>query len=153
MGKKPMGRKPRPLPPNIQEFNDICAVIFAQLYVSFPVPADLDPTQIAQILGTTVDQRMLTDRTLNEVFPHALAWLIHQRYVASNGPVPRLRTFLTDKALAAMNVKPPAFGGATVGAQLVRVTKDAASEAAKLKMAELVGTFFGSAAKTWADGR
>jgi hypothetical protein len=29
------------LPPNIQEFNEIAGIIFAQLYASHPVPRDL----------------------------------------------------------------------------------------------------------------
>jgi hypothetical protein len=37
--------------PNIDDFNKIAALVFAQLYGEFPVPADIDIKAIAKALG------------------------------------------------------------------------------------------------------
>jgi hypothetical protein len=142
---------PKSLPPNIQEFNEITAVIFAQLYISHPFPKTLEPDEIASVLGMSRSDKMPSGRTFGDVFAHTLGWLISQEFVLALGAHARDRDLLTAKALAAMNVVPPALGQ-SLGAQITEATKEGSSETGKNKMAELIGNFFGgfaaSAAKT-----
>lgn len=76
------------------------------------------------------------------MFAYTLSWLVHQGYVAAHGTMNHERAFLTDKAFAAMNIVPDF--GQTLGSQLVNATEEASSETGKNKIAELVGSFFGS---------
>jgi hypothetical protein len=122
---------------NIREFNEVATVIFAQLYASFPVPR-LDRDEVANILG-----RPLSGPGRENMFAHTLSWLVHQGYVASLGTMPHELAFLTDKALAAMNVVPPTLGR-SLGSELVKATKQASSENGKNKIAEVAGSFIGS---------
>jgi hypothetical protein len=138
------------LPPNIKEFNQIIAVIFAQLYIVHPLPKTLEPDEVAEVLGVAPNATLPSGRPFNEVFAHTVVWLLHQGYIFSNGHHPRDRDVLTDKALAAMNVVQPALG-MTRGSELVDATKEAASEAGKGRIAELVGTVIGSIIKTVID--
>lgn len=87
---------------------------------------------------------MPSGRTFNDVFAHTVSWLLIQGYIYSYGHHPRERDILTDKALAAMNVVPPSLDH-TRGSELVDATKDASSESGKRKLAELAGSFIGSA--------
>lgn len=123
------------LPPNIEEFNEITATIFAQLYVSHPIGRDLDIDQIASVLGRARNETLASGRTFLEVFANTLPWLIHEGYVYSNGTIPRERVQLTAKAIAAMNVVPPALGRSR-GSELVDATQ-ASAEARRGKLAEL----------------
>jgi hypothetical protein len=142
------------MPPNIREFNEIAAVIFAQLYVHFPLPKDIPPEEVARVVGASMDTKLPSGRTFNEVCSHTLVWLARQGYIesyAGEGGVPRSRVVLKDKAFFAMSLVPPALGR-TLGSELVKVTGNPSSEN-KVKMAELVGTLvgstLGSAGKAW----
>jgi hypothetical protein len=95
------------LPPNIQEFNEITAVVFAQLYIAHPMPKTLEPDEVAGVLGIAPNATLPSGRTFNEVFAYTVGRLLHQGYIFSNGHHPRDRDVLTDKALAVMNVVPP----------------------------------------------
>ena len=59
------------------------------------------------------------------------------------GVHPRERVLLTTKALAAINAVPEKLGQ-SIGSQLANAAKQGASNAGKLKLAELVGTLLGS---------
>jgi hypothetical protein len=67
---------PPSLPPNIQEFNEITAVIFALLYVAHPTPKTLEPEEVAAILGIPVDGTMPSGRTFKDVFAQTVSWLL-----------------------------------------------------------------------------
>jgi hypothetical protein len=135
------------LPPNIQEFNEITAVIFSQLYISHPFPKTLEPTDIAAVLGTSLHEKMPSGRTFNDVFSHTLAWLVHQGFVSALGSHMRERDLLTDKALSAMNVVPPSLSQ-TRGAELVDATRQATSTDGKSRIAKLVGNMIGGIIET-----
>ncbi len=139
------------LPPNIQEFNEITAVIFSQLYISHPMPKTIDPTEVASTLGISASETMPSGRTFNDVFGHTVNWLLTQKFIFSHGSFPRERVILTDKALVAMNVVPPSLNQSR-GSELVDASKQAASETGKNRIAELVGTVLGSIAKTMMEG-
>ncbi len=141
---------PKSVPPHIQEFNEITAVIFSQLYISHPMPKTLDPAEVASTLGIAASETMPSGRTFNDVFAHTLSWLITQGFVHSHGH-PRDRCILTDKALTAMNVVPPSLNQSR-GSELVDASRQATSETGKNRIAELVGTVLGSIAKTMMEG-
>lgn len=124
------------LPPNIAEFNEITAVIFAQLYIAHPMPKTLEPNEIADVLGRSHADTLPSGRTFNEVFAHTIAWLVHERYIFPNGSHPRERVQLTDKALVAMNVVPPQLDRSR-GSELVDASKQGAPDRRRSKFAEL----------------
>ena len=79
-------------PTNIQEFNKICAFVFARLYQTFPKLVDIDRTGIAGVLGIT-DAGALDP---------ALTWLARNDYIKItdlNNPWRQIT--LADKGLAA----------------------------------------------------
>jgi hypothetical protein len=125
------------LPANITEFNELTAVIFALLYDAHPLPKTLEPSEIADILGGSPTGTMPSGRTFNDVFAHTLSWLVHEKYIYSNGVHPRERAQLTDKALTAMNVVPPSLGRSR-GSELIDATKQASTEAGRGKLSGLV---------------
>jgi hypothetical protein len=131
------------LPPNVKEFNEITAVIFAQLYPSFPVELKLDPVEVAKVLGVTETAKLPSSRAFNEVFEHTLMRLIREGFVDSYGSYPREKCVLTTKAMSVMNVIPPNLKK-PMGSELGDATQDGSSPAGKSKMAELIGEFFGS---------
>jgi hypothetical protein len=132
------------LPPNMQEFNEITAVIFGQLYDAFPVPQNVDIDQIAKVLGLADrQQQMSSGRPFNEVFVHTLGWLLREGFVRSEGNIAQERVVLATKAMTVMNIAPPSLSQ-PLGSQLADAAKDGSSEHAKSKMAELMGEFFGS---------
>jgi hypothetical protein len=131
------------LPPNIQEFSEITAVVFAQLYIAHPMPKTLEPDEVAGVLGIAPNANLPSGRTFNEVFAYTVVWLLHQGYIFSNGHHPRDRDVLTDKALAVMNVVPPALGKSR-GTELVEVTEQAASEHRRNQLIDLAGSLIGS---------
>ena len=91
------------LPPNIQEFNEIVAVVFAQLYILHPVEKTLDPTEIATAIG--VVSTLPSGRPFNEVFESTIRWLRREGYISVHDS--RERATLTGRAFQAMNAVPP----------------------------------------------
>src|SRR5260370_14137716 len=115
------------LPPNMQEFNEITAVIFGQLYIAFPVSEDIDIGRVAKVLGLADRrQEMRSGRPFNEVFIHTLGWLITEGFVRSTGHIPQERVVLATKAITVMNVVPPSLSQ-PLGSQLADAAKDASS--------------------------
>jgi hypothetical protein len=127
------------LPPNIQEFNEITAVIFAQLYSEHPLTKDLDIDEVAKVLGRSGTETLPSGRNFKDVFAHTLSWLIYQGYVYSNGSLPRERVQLTDKALFAMNVVPPSLNKSR-GAELVEASKSASSASGREWVGQIISS-------------
>ncbi|WP_316203355.1 hypothetical protein [Bradyrhizobium sp. SZCCHNS3051] len=125
------------LPPNIEEFNELTAVIFAQLYIVHPLPKTLEPDEVAGVLGRPPAATLPSGRPFNDVFAHTVGWLVHEKYIYPNGAHPRERVQLTDKALVAMNVVPPSLGRSR-GSELVDATKSASTEAGRGRLGEIV---------------
>ena len=140
-----------PVPANVQEFNQITAVVFAQLYTSHPLPKTLEPEEVASTLGISPSATMPSGRTFNEVFAHTVSWLLIQGYIYSYGHHARERNVLTDKALVAMNVVPPSLNQSR-GSELVDAAKQASSDTGKNKLGELAGTIIGSIIKSVLNG-
>jgi hypothetical protein len=141
------------LPPNIREFNDITAIIFSQLYISFPVPRSLSPDEIALLLAIKRTDQLESGRPFNEVFAHTLQRLIKEGYIESLGLIPTDRCVLTTKAMAAMNVTPERLEQ-PLGSELNEITKDAAPDKSRIAqwMGDFIGAFTGAMVKSIGPG-
>jgi hypothetical protein len=133
------------LPPNMQEFNEITAVIFKQLYTAFPVGQNIDIDAVAKALGLP-DRRqsMPSGRPFNEVFVSTLDWLISEQFVRSLGHLAVERVVLTQKAITVMNTVLPRLSE-PLGSEIARAANDTTSVSGKTKIGEIMGEFFGSA--------
>jgi hypothetical protein len=89
-------------PANIVEFNRIAGLVFAQLYVQFPVVIDIDRQAIADKFGVQGSNwgahQLPSGKNFSEVFAGTLGWLRHENYIASFGAHPAERVMLTEKA-------------------------------------------------------
>jgi hypothetical protein len=72
-----------------------------------------------------------------------VGWLASEDFIRSFGAHPRQRVLLTTKALAAMNAVPEKLNR-PLGSQITDAVKQGSSQEGKVKVAELVGTLFGS---------
>ena len=132
------------LPPNIQEFNEITAVLFGQLYASLPNPMDIDKDAVARALGLADGRtRMSSGRAFNEVLSHTVQWLIREDFVRSQGKYPLQRMVLTKKGLAGMSAVPPSLSQ-PLGSELADATKQASTEGGKTRISQMMGDFWGS---------
>jgi len=131
------------LAPNIREFNEITGVIFVQLYAVFPMIDDIDADAVAKALGHSLGDRLESGRTFGDVLAYTVGWLASEDFIRSFGAHPRQRVLLTTKALAAMNAVPEKLDR-PLGSQITDAVKQGSSQEGKIKVAELVGTLFGS---------
>jgi hypothetical protein len=131
------------LPANIREFNEITGVIFAQLYAVFPGIQDINADAVANALGRSLNDKMESGRTFGEVLAYTVGWLVSEQFIRSFGAHPRERVLLTTKALAAMNAVPEKLNQ-SLGSQIADAAMQGSSNEGRLKLSELVGTFFGS---------
>jgi hypothetical protein len=126
---------------NIKEFSEITAVIFSQLYESFPVGRNLEPVGIAKALGISdINANLPSGRSFNLVLINTLSLLIHEGFVHSYGNLQRERCVLATKAMAIMNAVPPKLKQPFVS----ELSDAMQSEASRRRLAELIGGFFGS---------
>jgi hypothetical protein len=133
------------LPPNLQEFNEITAVIFSQLYLTFPARRAMDPNFAAHMLGLPDGRHeMPSGRAFEKLFAQTLQWLIDEGFIRSDDNPVLDGVVLTTKGLAAINVVPPSLGR-PLGSELADATDQASTEAGKRKLTELIGELFGSA--------
>ena len=90
-------------PPNINEFNQIAALIFAQLYREFPVVVDIDRGAIAKALGVPEgdwgNHMLPSGRSFNDVLSGTIGWLMADNYTIGYGSSPFQRVILTTKGL------------------------------------------------------
>ena len=142
------------LPPNMQEFNEITTVIFAQLYIQFPMPKDLSADEVAKTLELSgPDVKPPSGRQFNDVFVQVVIWLINEGYIHSPTPVPLARVSLTSKALTVMNAVPTRLSAAPVtqslGTQIMTAATDTSSASGKTFIGQVMGAFFGSISKSF----
>ena len=80
-------------PPNIQEFNQIAALIFAQLYKAFPAVEDIDREGIAKAIGVVgadwSQHQLRSGRTLGQMVAYTIGWLNSEEYISSVWFAPR----------------------------------------------------------------
>jgi hypothetical protein len=132
------------LPPNMQEFNEITAVIFGQLYNAFPLPKNIDPDEIAAVLGLSNPRHLMpSGRPFKELLSLTLQWLKAEHFIQSGHPLALGNVTLTTKAMAVMNVVPPSLSR-PLGSELADATKQASTEGGKTRISQMMGDFWGS---------
>jgi hypothetical protein len=73
------------VPPNIQEFNTIAGLVFAQLYKAFPAGAKIDRGAIAGAMGAEGNDwdkhELPSGRQLDQMFKDTFSWLDKEGYI------------------------------------------------------------------------
>jgi hypothetical protein len=90
-------------PLNIQEFNTITGLIFAQLYKAFPGVEDIDRAAIAKTMGVAGDDwskhMLLSGRSFDKALAYTIGWLTAEEYIRAYGAHPSQNVMLTAKGL------------------------------------------------------
>jgi hypothetical protein len=137
-------------PPNIQEFNVIAGLIFAQLYKTFPEFVNINRGGIAKQMGIEGNDwgahKLPSGRTFSQALELTSYWLKAEDYtravVGSTAPWERIT--LTTKGLAAMNAVPSGLNQ-KVGVELMKAVDQApASGVNQSTIGDLIGSIFGS---------
>jgi hypothetical protein len=114
------------VPSNIEEFNKIAGLIFAQLYRAFPVAEDIDRNAIANAFevaeGNWATHKLPSGRNFSELLAHTIGWLRVEEYTKAFGSHPAERVILTTKGLMAMSAVPTGLKE-TVGSELRKVAE------------------------------
>ena len=131
------------VPSQMQEFNEIAAVILSEVFRTFPIARAIDPDRVADALGLDRRQVMASAWPFDTVFVSTLDWLMNEGFVRSSGPLSE-GVVLTTKGMAALNIVPPSLSR-PLGKELADATEQASTEGGKRKISELMGNFFGSA--------
>jgi hypothetical protein len=142
-------------PPNIDEFNQIAALIFAQLYRAFPVVVDIDRGAIAKAMGVSEGdwgKHMLpSGRTFNDVLSGTIGWLEADKYTKAFSGAAFQRVILTTRGLQAMNAVPSPFRE-TVGTELRKATETSSGVLDLSKIGDLIGGVLGGYTKSLGSG-
>jgi hypothetical protein len=69
------------LPQNIEEFNAIAGLAFAQLYKEFPVRIDISREAIADAMGVSSDL-LPSGRSFSQIVTFTLSWLQDEGYIS-----------------------------------------------------------------------
>jgi hypothetical protein len=132
-------------PSNIEEFNRVAGLVFAQLYSSFPTVVDIDRGAIAKAMGVEgndwSNHKLPSGRTLGQVVTYTIAWLNAEGYIRAAGSHPAERVILSKDGLAAMNQVPSGLKQ-SVGTALVQQTSNLSG------LGDFMGGFFGGFTKS-----
>jgi hypothetical protein len=138
-------------PPNIDEFNKIAALVFAQLYREFPVPVDINREVVAQALGVPEkgwgDFMLPSGRSFATMLNTTIAWLKADEYTMAPGSDPSKSVVLTTKGLRVMNAVPSPLKE-TVGTELRRATEPNSGAFDLSKIGDLIGGAIGGLMKS-----
>jgi hypothetical protein len=141
-------------PSNIQEFNTIAGLIFAQLYRAFPVLVDIDRPGIATAMGVVGDDwskhKLPSGRSFSDMLAYTISWLTAEEYTRAAGGHPAERVTLTSKGLAAMSAIPSGLKQ-TLGTELSKATEQG-STSNLAGIGDLIGGFFGGFTKSMSSG-
>jgi hypothetical protein len=143
------------LPPNIQQFNIVAGLIFAQLYKAFPHRINIDAEGIASAMGITGEWQahvLPSGCTFPAVVSDTLSWLADENFIDLFGlAAPGVSARLAGKGLAAMNAVPVGLK-ATVGSSLT-VEADKGWKSGLGPVGELIGSILGGAIKSAGSGQ
>ena len=147
-----MGGWPMPeTPPNIDDFNKIAALVFAQLYREFPVPVNIEREAIAKALGTSEKDwgnfMLPSGRSFDAMLNATISWLKADEYMRAFGPPPHTRVALTTKGLRVMNAVPSPLKE-TVGTELRKATETNSGAFDVSKIGDLIGGTIGGLMKS-----
>jgi hypothetical protein len=138
-------------PPNIDEFNKIAALVFAQLYREFPVPVDINREVIAQALGVPEKDwgnfLLPSGRSFATILTTTIGWLKADEYTMAFGSDPSKSVILTTKGLRVMNAVPSPLEE-TVGTELRRATEPNSGAFDLSKIGDLIGGAIGGLMKS-----
>ena len=140
-------------PLNIQEFNTITGLIFAQLHKAFPGVEDIDRAAIAKAMGVAGDDWSKHMLPSGRSFDKALAilwWLNAEEYIRAYGAHSSQNVMLTTKGLSATNAVPSGLKE-SLGTEL-RKAVDEGSTSNLSRIGDLIGGFFGGFAKSIGSG-
>jgi hypothetical protein len=138
-------------PPNIDEFNKIAGLAFAQLYREFPVPVDINRGVIAKALGVPEkgwpekgwgDFMLPSGRSFATLLNTTIAWLKADEYTMAPGSDPSKSVVLTTRGLRVMNAVPSPLKE-TVGTELQRATEPNSGAFDLSKIGDLIGGTIG----------
>ena len=136
---------------NFQEFSAIAALILKRAYSNFPVGSDIDFNSVAQSMELSdMSAKLQSGRVFSNVAAHTLNWLIDNDYVRAAGVLPKDRVSVTDKGLAAMRAK--SNSGISFSEEIDKASTTANTNEGRQKLAEVIGSFIGSAASSFTKG-
>ena len=139
------------LPPNIEEFNTITGLIFAQLYQAFPVQVPhIDRQAIAAVMDVGGDQsvKLKSGRSFADVLGSTVTWLIEENFIISRGPLAGERAVLSEKGLSALNAVPSGLKQ-PLGSELAEAARGDSSSGIAARIAEVMGSFSGGFTKSY----
>jgi hypothetical protein len=140
------------VPLNVQEFNQVAGLIFAQLYRAFPGAVDINRAGIAEAMGVVGsdwgNHKLPSGQSFNDMLDYSIFWLRSEGYTRVAGLRDMRFVSLTEKGLAAMNAVPSWLKG-SVGNELTKATEQ--GPASKLDLSaigDLVGSVIGGFTKS-----
>ena len=136
---------------NFQEFSAIAALILQKAHSNFPIGSDIEFNAVAQSMGLSdMKAKLDSGRDFTTVAAYTLKWLMDNGYVSAAGILPKDRVSITDKGLAALRAK--SSGGLSFGEEIAKVSSTANTNEGRQKLAEVIGSFIGSAAASFTKG-
>jgi hypothetical protein len=136
---------------NIDDFNKVVGLVFAQLYQAFPTPIDIDRHAIARALGVPDGEwptyMMPSGRSFNDVLLQTIGWLELEEYTKLWGA----RVVLSTKGLQAMNAVPSPLKQ-TVGTELQKAAGGSSGTYDWSRIGDLIGGIFGGYTKSMGSG-
>jgi hypothetical protein len=140
---------------NIQEFNTIAGLVFAQLYDAFPAPKDIDRTVIANAMGAEGNDWgrhiLPSGRSVGDMLAHTIGWLKQEGYFVHYGARPAANAVLTEKGLIAMSKVPSGLKN-SVGRELLKEAKTSKANLNYSGIGDLIGGIFGGFTKSIGSG-
>jgi hypothetical protein len=140
--KKMADKNTNSLPQNIEEFNAIAGLAFAQLYKEFPVRVDINRDAIADAMRVSSDL-LPSGRSFSQILAFTLSWLQDENYISGSthpGHASWQKLVLSEKGLRAMNAMPTNLGE-TVGSHLIGVSDRSAVSQIANAVGSLIGGF------------
>ncbi|HCT6277149.1 TPA: hypothetical protein OT304_000088 [Pseudomonas aeruginosa] len=115
-------------PTNIDTFNAVVGVIFSELYLSFPLPRDLNEGSVRKILGKEGDDWLTSFSRSEGFFRSTMDWLIHADYIWHEGTQSEFakrycRCVLSPKGLESLKATPTGIGGVSLGERIAEASK------------------------------
>jgi hypothetical protein len=136
------------LPQNIEEFNAIAGLAFAQLYKEFPVRIDISREAIADAMGVSL---LPSGKSFSQIVTFTLSWLQDEGYISRlNAAVygPWQKLVLSEKGLRALNAAPASLGE-PVGSHLRNLSDQLSEGPSRVsQIADAVGSIIGGFTKS-----